>query len=76
MSIKKLLVLVVMLFASGGVLAGGGKVRGDNGQGSVVQVQVFPAETPGVQPWFVDEDDSSDEETSDAEFEQLGEGLF
>ena len=78
MSAKQLLVLLVMFFVSGGVLAGGGKVRGDEGQGGVVQVQVFPEEAPGVHPWFVneDEEESSDDETSDDEFEELGESLF
>ena len=80
MSVKKFLVLFVMFFVSGGVLAGGGKVRGEEGQGGVVQVQVFPDEAPGVHPWFVnedeEEDESSDDETSDDEFEGLGESQF
>ena len=43
---KKLLiitVIVVLVFASisSTALAGGGKVRGDDGQGSIVQVQVM-----------------------------------
>ena len=75
MTLRKLLVFLVMLLMSGGLLAGGGKVRGDEGQGGVVQVQVFPAETPGVPPWFVDEQESSDEETSEQEFELIGESF-
>jgi hypothetical protein len=44
-------------------------------------VQVFPAETSGVQPWFVEEQGSTNaastsEETSAEEFEELGESQF
>ncbi|MDP2433032.1 MAG: hypothetical protein Q8O33_13520 [Pseudomonadota bacterium] len=40
MTTGKWIVLVMVMLMSGGAFAGGGKVRGDNGQGSVVQNQI------------------------------------
>ncbi|MCB1127362.1 MAG: hypothetical protein KDM81_12760 [Verrucomicrobiae bacterium] len=39
-AVKALKIMVVLVCASGTLLAGGDKVRGDNGQGDVNQVQV------------------------------------
>ena len=46
----KWIVYVMIMLMSGGALAGGGKVRGDKGQGDVVQTQVRNAapESPYV----------------------------
>ena len=43
-----LLVVILVLMTASPVLAGGGKVRGENGQGSVTQVQV--QDPPPFQP--------------------------
>lgn len=40
----KWMVYVMIMMMSGGALAGGGKVRGDKGEGDVVQNQVRMAE--------------------------------
>jgi len=43
-----LVISILFVFASAPVLAGGGKVRGENGQGTVNQVQV--QDPPPFQP--------------------------
>lgn len=67
MTFGKWLVLVLMLFASGTALAGGGQERGDKGQGAVVQTQVRPPDPPA--PTMVESEaapvaeDETEEET-------------
>lgn len=46
MKTRKPIVFVLMLLVSAGVLAEGGKVRGDEGQGGVVQNQVRTVDPP------------------------------
>ncbi|MDO9227251.1 MAG: hypothetical protein Q8M09_13625 [Pseudomonadota bacterium] len=55
---KWIVYMGMIMLASGGALAGGGKVRGENGQGDVVQNQIrnaaptspYVAVTPVVAP--------------------------
>ncbi len=75
MKTGKSLAIVLMLLLSAGVMAEGGKQRGDEGQGNVVQDQIRVIEPPAqwsassIQP--VDESDS--ERETDIQEEELDE---
>lgn len=75
MKTGKSLAIVLMLLLSAGVMAEGGKQRGDEGQGNVVQGQIRvidpPAQWTASSIQYVDESDS--EQETDSQEEELAE---
>ncbi|MDP2833440.1 MAG: hypothetical protein Q8Q28_09180 [Pseudomonadota bacterium] len=78
MKARKSMLWVLLLLLSTSVLAGGGKQRGDEGQGDVVQTQVRLVEPPAqwtassTLPSAVPQSSATvQDDTQDDEFEEL-----